>query len=215
MFQKFSLTITRRCYLWILLFQFFMSAASYLFANDSGTTASIQPRELGIIGDSLSTAAATDPTLLYDPDMLSNLLLSEEDEVLPPQQRKLGPPHVLAQSDPFMWFSKIFHWFLGSRYFNDENNSWAALIGKQRDFALENIYLAANNGARMRDAIGQLGSLLRANENQWPDEILIFFTGNDLCAPNPVDLPNREEGYIRHLERTLQFLQNNGQTPAS
>ena len=181
---------------------------------------------VAIIGDSFSTGAATSEHLRFDPDELWDILKGQKSlnpSEVPPQikqylgQVDLDPPFYLKNSS--REFSGAFDWMVSNIYrkfnqlfLNSEQYSWAYLLAKKLAYAGDDIYIAAENGARVASILRQADRILDHLQGHLPEEIFIFFTAYDLCAPN-VNFMTTAHAYQNSLLKGLKYLVVNGTPP--
>jgi len=204
--------------------------ARALDAFGVGTAGQTFPeRSFAVLGDSLATGAGSHPNLAFDPVQMWKVFEGEVDvralddsgEVLPAPLRLW--PSTRDYRSPVEWaFRQLVH-ALSRSFLDTEEYGWGYQLGRRRGFAPGEIVIAAENGARIRDATRQIDRLLDAavaaarvdSEGRpiLPDEIAIFFTGNDLCGPT-IDFTTPPETYEAELIEALRYLLRNGVPPA-
>jgi hypothetical protein len=72
--------------------------------------------------------------------------------------------------------------------------------------------IAAENGARMQQAVAQLERVVAATGGVLPREIWLWFTGNDICARSEMFMTNPEV-WEEQLEDALTWVLRNGRLP--
>ncbi len=214
--------------MWRLFFQFSPILASVLFwepkisfGQPSEAAGSADPSsrvQIAILGDSISTGAAAGDDLTYDRNRLVGLMLRPStphslSEPLGSANRDgpvLLPTPVKWFGDPLRWASQSFLWLLSNRYFNRSGESWGAFLAAEFHLRQNDILIAAQNGARAKDGLSQAYAVLEHNKGVWPQKIMIFFTGNDLCAATPLELGRQLDAYADSLRKTLSFITKHG-----
>lgn len=183
---------------------------------------------IAILGDSTSTGAATHPALVFDSVALWSILRGEtsvEADVHGESLRRYNilerpaMPTVLRRSsrefyDSAEWVFLNFLSILSQRYLNTEQYSWGYLVGSSLGLAPQDIWIGAENGARVEQLLDQTDRLLTAHQGVLPNKIFIFFSGNDLCAQRP-DLTTSPEMYGGQLQTALDYLRRNGKPAAA
>ncbi|MEZ4743644.1 MAG: hypothetical protein R3B45_14565 [Bdellovibrionota bacterium] len=217
LFKKHTQVIT---ILYILIFAYTQS----LSANE--TANSKDRKSIAILGDSLATGAATHPAMVFDPAVMWNIF-NNKTSIKPNSSQKLlkkyqinedpKPPILLKKN--IREYSGALDWlvfntiqFISERYLNVEQYSWGYLLGRSIGVAPERIYIAAENGARITSISRQMDRVLDYLDGNLPNKIMIFYTGNDLCAPTP-ELTTSEEDYRNALYAGLNYISTNGNPP--
>jgi lysophospholipase L1-like esterase len=178
---------------------------------------------VAILGDSLSTGAATHPGLAYDNIGLWSVFRGETSVAPTVHGSSLdrfhvdtNPPLPLVLHRSVREYSGSADWvflnflsMVSQKFLNTEQYSWGYLVGRAIGAQPSEIYIAAENGASMEDIVDQIDKLLDARKGELPNKVFIFFTGNDLCAPRP-ELTTSPDEYGRQLEEGLNHLIRNG-----
>lgn len=183
--------------------------------------------KVAILGDSLSTGAATHSALAFDGDSLWDVfkhVVSVNEEKTPEISAFLGPVDLGKPGS--LWYSErefrggmewVFrHFFkrLSNEYLNTGAYSWGYLAARKVGFSPENILIAGENGARMADLSRQIDRVLDATQKRLPEKIYILFSGNDLCATH-IKLLTPPESYKKSLLDGLKYLFRNGEPAAN
>ena len=178
---------------------------------------------LGIVGDSLALGAGTHPALSLDYKDLWKVmtgqtsLQAEVDSRLkrfgihdrPEHPQVLWPGIREYYGDTDWVYTNITASFTQT-FFNTPQYSWSYLVGRQLSLAPGKILVAAENGARVRQITRQIDRLLDAGQGTLPALILVFFTGNDLCASN-MNMLTSSEDFGEAMQLGLEYLARNGQ----
>ena len=190
-------------------------AAIFLTVSAEAITASSH-RRVAILGDSLSTGAATHPDLVYDPKVLWNILsgktsLRQLDPGLRPAQRLL--PSFREWNNAFDGVLGFFWFTAASLFLDTPEYSWGYLTALGLGVDGSDVLIAAANGARVGALRAQVNRVLDATRGELPDEVLLLFGGNDICGPTLDSVP-RPEVFEEEIYRGVRYLLINGRTPA-
>ena len=178
---------------------------------------------MAVLGDSISTGAVAHPDLSYNQDSLWNIFrgkrsvkpdLDYYNSVTGQTVSQLVPPTRLWPG--VREYDSSAHWLglhllqsVSRTYLDTEQYSWAYQLASQQGVPPENLLIAAQDGARMRDAIVQIDRVLDHTGGIIPEHVYLFFTGNDLCGPT-LDFVTDSERYKSALRSALLYLQKNG-----
>ncbi len=177
-----------------------------------------------ILGDSLSTGAATHPSLVYDTKMLLDLFLSGQrpeasttdiSPFLPSQapieltKIKTFWPDIQEFAGGLDWMLKNINLALARHYLNTEEYSWGAILSSYLGQGGQELAIAAENGSRIDAAYNQA---FRAKDAlKEADYLFVFFTGNDLCAPNndflSLNLSDYSQTFKKNILRISRLLE--------
>lgn len=189
------------------------------FAEDSQTkNANIA---LAILGDSLSTGAATHPNLTFDSNQIWRVLNGEisvapkADDLqhIQPIKRPLDHivdsprifgPSIQEYHSPIDWAVVGFLQTLSSLFLNTREYSWGNQRALFKGLHASEVAIVAENGARANSALRQMQRLFAATGDKLPREVFLFFSGNDICAPGVSFITSPEE-YVGSLESALHF----------
>ncbi|MCX6130480.1 MAG: SGNH/GDSL hydrolase family protein [Proteobacteria bacterium] len=183
---------------------------------------------IGFLGDSISTGGASHPALRFDLDVLQDVFADKvdlspqpayyeamssfgetiENPALPPQRLAFSPREF---DNPFSWVADHAMQSLSSRYLDTEEYSWAYLLARKRKSRPNEILIAARDGEKSQHATQQVDRLLDATESQAPRHLFVFFTGNDLCAPQ-VEFATEANEFTANLESALRYYMRNAKS---
>ena len=182
-------------------------------------------QSMAIIGDSISTGGGSHPEIAFDFKKIWRILLGEVDvhsrQRVPDQVHRFVPISSLDQRPQILWPSSreyrgAGNWLtwnllraLSGQYLNSEELSWGYLLGRKLGVAGHGIYIAANNGARVRDIPDQIDRILKATDGVVPPVVMVFFTGNDLCGPSWSAVTSSSD-FGSQLQRGLTYLTRYG-----
>jgi hypothetical protein len=185
---------------------------------------------LAILGDSLSTGAATHPALVFDTERLwavfqdQTLVAPKRSDI--PSADRFQLPETLAAPQR-LWpspreYSGSFEWVLRNslqslsrRFLDTAQYSWGYLAAAGLGIEPANVLIAAEDGARTAQIPRHIDRVLEANDGRLPERILLFYSGNDLCAPAVNFVPNAEE-YAADLSAGIEYIMrvaSSGGTP--
>lgn len=151
------------------------------------------PFRLAVLGDSISTGAATHPALAMDARRLWGVFSgATEARPVDAERGELPPPGRLWPSvREFFggadWVHRNTMQLVARRFLDTEEYSWgyavaqALLPGTPAERA-SGLAIAAENGARTEAMPFQLERVLEASGGRLPEKLFIFYTGNDLCG---------------------------------
>ncbi len=188
-----------------------VATAASLIALQTAAAAPTPTIKVAILGDSLATGAATHPALTFDAGELWSVFTGKVDLKVP----KTAPRRLWPASREFFggsdWVFRNLIQTLSRQYLDTEEYSWGYQLAEQLQLPVQDLAIAAEDGARMQDVGRQLERVLAANGNVVPEKIFLLYTGNDLCAPNvPSTTPVSE---FRHgLREGLASLLEGGRT---
>lgn len=183
---------------------------------------SLNAAQMAFIGDSLSTGGAVHPDLMLTGDSLSKLLLGEL-KIAPDSRyfetlRQNGidweeggaePPIRLFPSNrefrqPLLWLFDTAWLAFNTRFLDAEQFSWSYLLARSQGVPPEQMLIAAKDGERMEHARTQLDRVLSYTKGELPEQLFIFFTGNDICAPS-FDFSTTPDTYADQLRDALKY----------
>ena len=180
-------------------------------------------RTIAILGDSISTGAVSHPAISYEPGKLS-AVFSGELSLEPTEGHKkalLGSPYgdVLAGGPPrrlsfsqrefvggMDWFLQHILFGLSALFLDVEEFSWGNLLGRRLGAQGEDILIAAQDGARVANTKRQYDRVLDATLGKAPEDVFVFFTGNDLCGLS-MDYVTSSQSYEASLLDFLEYFQ--------
>ncbi len=184
-----------------------MSCASALQGQNSPV--------IGVAGDSLSTGAVVHPGLSFDADLIWNRLRGGElqSALLDPAWVSASTGHEIKRLVPLVeefrgasdWVGRNFLHTVMSRYFDFPNLSYLAFLGGSADQESIRILNAAQDGARIASLRAQIMRIYVANNRQLPPQMIIFYTGNDVCGPTLGSMSTAED-YGDHLRSGLELI---------
>jgi lysophospholipase L1-like esterase len=196
-----------------------------LLAGLVSWTGPLRGDTFAFLGDSVSTGGAAHETLRFDMELLSQVFADKVDlspgpeyyqilnETWEPIEQPAMPPRRLDFSprefdNPFSWVTDSAMMVLSRRYLDTEEYSWGYLLGRKRKVSPHEILIAARDGERSEHATRQVDRLLDATESRAPRHVFMFFTGNDLCAPQ-LDFAVEAAEYAKNQESALRYLIRN------
>ena len=173
------------------------------------------------LGDSISTGGAAHPTLAFDIETLQAVFAEKmdvrpqpvyyqtlaaqwialEQPALPPRRLNFSPREF---DNPFSWVTDHAMLNLSSRYLDTEEYSWSYLLARKRKVSPQEILIAARDGEKSEHAVQQVDRLLDATETKAPRHLFMFFTGNDLCAPQ-IDFAVEAKDFAANIEAALRY----------
>ena len=185
--------------------------------------------KIGIIGDSISTGAAAWPVIAYDADVLSDLFDGQITMVPSPSEReqivaagfseaadqippKITRPPLRMFRGGASWLYLNFMNAVQKHYMDMETFSWSYMVARKLGYNPDQILLAARDGARMENAVSQLESILEMNDRYLPKDLLVLFTGNDVCNVEEKYLTSAES-YEDNIRAFLAYMKKNGRVP--
>lgn len=157
-----------------------------------------------ILGDSLSTGAATHPQLSYDPQNIWRILngsipVTAKASDIPAaaewnikEQNPAAPVALLPGVPDYRGSaSNVFSALIQSgatAFLGTAQYAWGYLVARKFGEAADQILLAAEDGARMEDAPAQAWRVVNHLKGKNAGEanlarVMMFFGGNDICAP--------------------------------
>lgn len=200
----------------------------YLFTLSCLWVSPVFAQSVAFIGDSISTGGGTHPALAYDAAMLAKVFddqvaLAPDDSYYqtlktwgitpnaqPPRRLELATREFVH---PLSWvYERALH-YVSHRYIDAEEYSWSYLWAQKQGLDGAKIMIAARDGERADHALRQIDRLLDANGGQATKHLFIFFTGNDICAPD-IRLATPAEDYVKGLERAIRYYVRNAKADA-
>jgi hypothetical protein len=170
---------------------------------------------IGVAGDSVSTGAVAHPGLSFDADLIWNRLrgsempgsLLNEDWTLAAKGAKVRrlAPLAFEFGGASDWVGRNFLHTVMSRYFDFPELSYSAFLGSNPDQEPKTILNAAQDGARIAALKAQILRIYAANNQQLPPQLIIFFTGNDICGPTLGAMTTAED-FGDHLRSGLELI---------
>jgi len=192
------------------------------------TLSSAKTIKVAILGDSLATGAGAHPNLTFDKGVFAQIF-NNKIAVNPvvsdiPEYERFGlegiadgplaaPQRAWPSSREFKggaeWIFQNFMAAISHKYLNTEEYSWGYLTARGLGVPADNILIAAQDGARTKDIPRQLDRILDLTQSVLPEQILVLFTGNDLCAPRMSMVTNATD-YESDLNTGIEYLIRNG-----
>ena len=151
------------------------------------------PFQMAILGDSLSTGAASHPALAMDAKQLWDVFQERIDvqardasgAQLPAPQR-LWPSmrEFFGGAD---WVYRNLMQAVSRRFLDTEEYSWGYQVARAHlpgdaSAQAQAVAIAAEDGAKTEAIPLQLERVLEASGGRLPPKVFVFFTGNDLCG---------------------------------
>ena len=183
---------------------------------------------IAIMGDSISTGAASHPALEYHPEILWRALTGSlsvkasaadipsrasfgiGDDIAPPT--RLWPARRENDgASGWVWLHTI--QALSRSLLDTEEYSYGYLSGRALGVSPQDIIIAGDNGTRAEHGVLHADRLIAAGDGDLPTRILIFYTGNDLCAQTWEDMTTADD-YGKGTLRTIEYLMRNGRADA-
>lgn len=179
---------------------------------------------LAVLGDSLSTGAASHPALTFDSHELWNVVtgktsvVADLKDVPNLEQFKITTdikaPNRLWPSNRENDGGSGWVWLHTLQAFSraaldTEEYSFGYLFGRSLGFSGENIWIAGDNGTRSEHALIHAARVLDAADGELPSHILMLYTGNDLCAPNWEGM-TASAAYGEGLKQAILYFARNG-----
>jgi hypothetical protein len=204
-----------------------LNAVKILLTMVLASPALAGPR-VAILGDSLSTGGATHPALKFDPEKLwavfnDQALVTPKIEDIPNAAAYNLPAPL--QAPPILWpvareYRGGFEWVihntlrvLGYRFLDTEEYSWGYLTASALGVRPQDILIAAEDGARTEQIPRHIDRVLAVTNQQLPEKVFIFYTGNDLCAPVVTMVPDAE-AYSASLKNGFDYILKVGKPAA-
>jgi hypothetical protein len=196
------------------------NVAAFTFA---AATKSYGFEGVAILGDSLSTGAATHPKLEFDAKVLWDVFNGSTDLSVTPsmipidfQEATTGlePPNRIGPSSRendggsgWIWHNVI--QAVSSRALETQRLSYSYLVGRRLGFPAKEILIAGENGTTSRHAWLHAARIVETRGKDLPSKIVFFYTGNDLCAQTMDEIIDGE-GYGQELLKGMKYLVLNG-----
>lgn len=181
---------------------------------------------LAILGDSISTGAAAHPGLEYDPLALWRIMTGEiaiaakASDIPRREDFKIGEtleaPRRLWPSNRendgasgWVWLHAV--QALSRTALDTEEYSYGYLTGRALGLASDKIWFAGDNGTRADRATLHAARVIENGDGELPTRIVMFYTGNDLCAQSWDTMTEASE-YGTNLQNALTYLARNGRS---
>lgn len=182
---------------------------------------------VAFLGDSISTGAVAHPSVRFDSaaltDIFAGKLLLEPSEEMRRALQEGGfqeaadfqtprrlPPSTREFAGGLSWLSKHAMLSFSHQFLDSEELSWSSFAGRSLGFAPDRVLIAAEDGARVEAAAAQLERVLETNKGVLPEQVYVFFTGNDLCGPQ-MDFVTGTEEFGAALDRLAQVVKHKAQ----
>ncbi len=178
---------------------------------------------LAVLGDSISTGAAANPKVEFDSRSLWDVFTGRSrieltSDLFPEQFRKLakdagGPDLVLPSirendaGSGWLWHNTM--QALSSATIDEHRLSYGYFVGRSLGLPTRDILLAGENGARSQRAWVHASRLIGSRKKDLPSRIIMFYSGNDLCAQSYEDISSAQD-YGDGLLTGMKYLVLNG-----
>lgn len=176
--------------------------------------------QVAILGDSISTGAATHPALAFDSvelwnvftgttsvaprraDLPADLPVALADPMAPPVRLWPGPREFFGGPD---WLWRNTMQSLSRAYLDTEEYSWGYMVAAGLGVAPSRLLIAAEDGSRAAVMTRHVDRVLAATGGLIPDKLFVLYTGNDLCglSLSQASTPN---GFEADLVRGFEYL---------
>jgi hypothetical protein len=113
-----------------------------------------------------------------------------------------------------IWFYQNTLRSISQRYLDTPQYAWSMILASKFTPNPVDIYLGAEDGARLLASPRQLDRYLDAKSTTLPDKVFVFFTGNDLCGLTMSDVTSAQD-YERHLTQLLTYINRNAHPAAA
>ncbi|MEZ4752068.1 MAG: hypothetical protein R3B54_15965 [Bdellovibrionota bacterium] len=183
--------------LWAIV-QLSVWASLVYAAPESGKTPLLKPK-LAILGDSISTAALSYESFRWDAAHIDAAFTANKrswpkwesyskrfQDAFPEAERKIIEAPGRAYSPTMMLIRLITPTIEGY------------LVGRSQGFAATEVGVAAEVGNYSGQAAAQVQQLLLVTGNKAPQQLFVFFTGNDLCR-NGFGADKEEKAYEKEM----------------
>lgn len=174
-----------------------------------------------ILGDSLSTGAASHPDLTYDSQSLWSVVngekvmtaerkfLSQEfkDKIL--EDTLVAPVRLWPSrrendgASQWLWLHMI--QALSRSALDTEQFSYGYLFARGMGIEASKIWIGGDNGTRSDSSVKHIDRMLVKGQGRIPTKVMLLYTGNDLCAQT-WDLTTPPEIYGQELYKGLEYL---------
>jgi hypothetical protein len=171
------------------------------------------PVRIAVLGDSLSTGAATHPALTFDTKDLWKVFSGETSVATglsPPQRLWPGPREFFGSGD---WVWRNLLQGLSRHYLDSEEYSWGYVLATGLGVPPAELAIAGEDGARVEAIPRHMDRLLDATGGVLPEKVFLFYTGNDLCGPTMAYVTSSAE-YEEDLRAGLEYMARNAKPGA-
>lgn len=189
----------------------FINYILFFIAGAAPVSAAPLP-QMAVFGDSLSTGAATNPALTFDPLDLWRVFSGETDLAVdkpPPQRLWPSPREFFGGAD---WLFRNMMQGLARHYLDTEQYSWGYQLAESLQIPAAALTLAGENGARVQDLTHHADRLLVETGNRLPPRVFLMYSGNDLCGAAAA-LTTSAEDYKTGLRQGLLHLTTAAEAP--
>ncbi len=181
---------------------------------------------IGVIGDSISTGAATNAELAFDIDRMHAVLTGKAPTGADPATIDFLKSEGVAQDSeihrldlsprefvhPLVWMFNRFVLSVSHQYLDTIDYAWPSLLARMRGG--DKVYIAAKDGEKVIHAKQQVDRLLDGIPGEALDHIFVFFTGNDVCAAYPEMLTTADD-YKKSLDKAIRYYIKNAKPKAN
>lgn len=178
---------------------------------------------LAVLGDSISTGAAANPKVEFDSRALWEVFVGRSRfeltaDLFPDLFRHLAKdverpervlPSIRENDSGSGWLWQNVMQALSSTTIDEHRLSYGYFVGRSLGVPSRDILLAGENGARSRRAWVHASRLIGSRNRDLPARIIMFYSGNDLCAQSYEDISSAEE-YGAGLLNGMKYLVLNG-----
>jgi hypothetical protein len=195
-----------------------LACGQVLKANSDGVVTAI-------IGDSISTGAASHPAHQFGDEALTEVFLGKvpltPDEATGKALSEGGftfhgllsptrvAPTLREFKGPGSWAFHNAMWQFSRSFLDVEEFAWGYLAGRELGAEPHKVLIAADDGARAMAGVRQAQRILLATGGTLPHHTFVFFTGNDLCAVDLTQVTPAKD-YGAAILGTLQELVKRG-----
>ena len=202
-------------------------AALMLLVAKTPKALAVDVPALAILGDSLSTGAATHPALQFDGqvlwDVFTGKISVQPTTAALPSDLAAGlpePPPAPLRMWPGVreffggpdWVWRNALQAISRSYLDTAQYSWGYQTGLGLRLSPNDIAIVGEDGARVANIPRHVDRLLAFTEGSLPQRVAVFYTGNDLCGSNINEITAPAD-FASGLERGLLYLLRNGKAP--
>lgn len=177
-------------------------------------------KKVAFIGDSITAGAVVQSDVKFEADSLWQIFMgktsvngmleySDSPDALKFERPTILPSGVREYEGAAVWLPNEILRIASWRFLNRPDYSWANMLATSLGYEAQDVLFASENGAKSIHGVSQMARVLQHLNMEVPEDIFIFFTGNDICSPM-LQLMTPPEEFEKAILRTVSYVIDHG-----